>query len=285
MLLMGKKSHLLMSLALVATLITGCSSTKPKVPDEPPEVLYQKARIKLDTGNYLNAIELLEALDSRYPFGAYSNQVQLDLIYAYYKQDDTAQAIANIDRFIRLNPAHKNIDYVFYMRGLTNMAADYNFFQDFLGINRDDKDPSYARQAFQDFKTLLQNYPNSSYAADARARMIGLKNRLARYDLGVAEYYVKRDALIAAANRAKLIVETYPDTVETEKALEIMVNAYDTLKMPTLAQHAREVLAKNYPDNRLGRGVGYRPEQVVLPRPDFAARRRVNSIHRYWRKP
>lgn len=254
MLLMGKKSRLLMSLALVATLITGCSSTKPKVPDEPPEVLYQKARIKLDTGNYLNAIELLEALDSRYPFGAYSNQVQLDLIYAYYKQDDTAQAIANIDRFIRLNPAHKNIDYVFYMRGLTNMAADYNFFQDFLGIDRDDKDPSYARQAFQDFKTLLQSYPNSSYAADARARMVGLKTRLARYDLGVAEYYVKRDALIAAANRAKLVVETYPDTVETEKALEIMVNAYDTLKMPTLARHAREVLAKNYPDNRLGRG-------------------------------
>lgn len=86
MLLMGKKSRLLMSLALVATLITGCSSTKPKVPDEPPEVLYQKARLKLDTGNYLNAIELLEALDSRYPFGAYSNQVQLNLIYAYYKQ-------------------------------------------------------------------------------------------------------------------------------------------------------------------------------------------------------
>jgi outer membrane protein assembly factor BamD len=140
------------------------------------------------------------------------------------------------------------------MRGLTNMAGDYNFFQDFLGINRDDKDPSYARQAFQDFKTLLQNYPNSVYAADARARMIGLKNRLARYDLSVAKYYVKRDALIAAANRAKLIVETYPDTAETEKALEIMVESYDTLKMPALAQHAREVLAKNYPDNRLGRG-------------------------------
>ncbi len=254
MLLMGKKSHLLMSFALVATLITGCSSTKPKVPDEPPETLYQKARLKLDVGNYVQATELLEALDSRYPFGAYSNQVQLDLIYAYYKQDDTAQAIANIDRFIRLNPAHKNIDYVFYMRGLTNMAADYNFFQSLFGIGRDDKDPAYARQAFQDFKTLLQNYPNSVYAADARARMIGLKNRLARYDLSVAEYYVKRDALVAAANRAKLIVETYPDTAETEKALEIMVESYDALKMPQLAKHAREVLAKNYPENRLGRG-------------------------------
>ncbi|PJG59605.1 outer membrane protein assembly factor BamD [Aeromonas cavernicola] len=250
---MRKKSHLLMSLALVATLITGCSSTKPKVPDDPPEVLYQQARLKLDAGNYVNAIELLEALDTRYPFGAYSNQVQLDLIYAYYKQDDTAQAIASIDRFIRLNPAHKNIDYVFYIRGLTNMAADYNFFQALFGIDRQDKDPGYARQAFQDFKTLLQNYPNSMYAADARARMIGLKNRLAQYDLNVVQYYVKRDALVAAANRAAAIVETYPDTPQVETALEIMVSSYETLKMPLLAEHAREVLAKNYPDNRLNR--------------------------------
>jgi outer membrane protein assembly factor BamD len=120
---------------------------------------------------------------TRYPFGAYSNQVQLDLIYAYYKQDDTAQAIANIDRFIRLNPAHKNIDYVFYMRGLTNMAAITTSSR-ISGHQSGRQGPSYARQAFQDFKTLLQNYPNSSYAADARARMIGLKNRLARYDLG-----------------------------------------------------------------------------------------------------
>ncbi|QCG49416.1 outer membrane protein assembly factor BamD [Aeromonas schubertii] len=254
MLLMGKKSRLLLSLALATVMATGCSSTKPKVPDEPPEVLYQKARLKLDAGNYTNAVELLEALDSRYPFGAYSTQVQLDLIYAYYKQDDNAQAIANIDRFIRLNPAHKNIDYVYYMRGLTNMAADYNFFQDLMGIERDDKDPAYARQAFRDFKLLIQNYPDSQYAADARARMIGLKNRLAKYDLSVAEYYVRRGALVAAANRAKQLVEEFPDTPQTEQALEIMVKSYDHLKLPEMARHAREVLAKNYPDNRLGRG-------------------------------
>jgi outer membrane protein assembly factor BamD len=253
-LLMGKKSRLLLSLALVTMMATGCSSTKPKIPDEPPEVLYQKARVKLDSGSYASAIELLEALDSRYPFGAYSTQVQLDLIYAYYKQDDTAQAIANIDRFIRLNPAHKNIDYVYYMRGLTNMAADFNFFQDFFGIDRDDKDPSYARQAFKDFKLLLQNYPTSQYAADARARMISLKTRLAKYDLSVAQYYVKRGALIAAANRAKQLVEDFPDTPQTEQALELMVNAYTDLKMPAMAQNARAVLAKNYPNNELAGG-------------------------------
>lgn len=254
MLLMVKKSSLLLSLALAVVMATGCSSSKPKVPDEPPETLYQKARVKLDTGNYAGAVELLEALDSRYPFGAYSTQVQLDLIYAYYKQDDNAQAIANIDRFIRLNPAHKNIDYVYYMRGLTNMAADYNFFQDLLGIDRDDKDPGYAHQAFQDFKLLLQNYPSSQYAPDARARMIGLKNRLAKYDLSVAEYYVKRDALVAAANRAKQLVQDFPDTPQAERALEIMVESYEALKMPGLAQNARAVLAKNYPDNSLARG-------------------------------
>ncbi|MGL5036259.1 MAG: outer membrane protein assembly factor BamD, partial [Aeromonas sp.] len=120
-----------------------------------------------------------------------------------------------------------------------------------FGVDRDDKDPAYARQAFQDFKTLLQNYPNSLYATDARARMISIKNRLAKYDLSVAEYYVKRGALVAAANRAKMVIEGYPDTVETEKALEIMVESYDTLKMPKLAKHAREVLAENYPDNPL----------------------------------
>jgi len=244
----------LVAAATLSLALVGCSGSNEQVPDNPPNEIYATAQQKLQDGNWKQAITQLEALDNRYPFGPYSQQVQLDLIYAYYKNADLPLAQATIDRFMRLNPTHPNIDYVMYMRGLTNMAADYNFFQDFLGINRDDKDPSYARQAFQDFKTLLQNYPNSSYAADARARMIGLKNRLARYDLGVAEYYVKRDALIAAANRAKLIVETYPDTMETEKALEIMVNAYDTLKMPTLAQHAREVLAKNYPDNRLGRG-------------------------------
>ena len=245
MLLMGKKSHLLMSLALVATLITGCSSTKPKVPDEPPEVLYQKARIKLDTGNYLNAIELLEALDSRYPFGAYSNQVQLDLIYAYYKQDDTAQAIANIDRFIRLNPAHKNIDYVFYMRGLTNMALDDSALQGFFGVDRSDRDPQHARDAFNDFSKLVRGYPNSQYATDAYKRMVFLKDRLAKYELSVVDYYTDRGAWVAVVNRVEGMMRNYPDTQATRDALPKMENAYRQMQMNAQADKVAKIIAAN----------------------------------------
>lgn len=249
---MFKKSHLLLPLTLILALLAGCSSTdKEKVPDEPPEKLFQQAQEKLDASNYAKAVELLEALDSRYPFGPYSAQVQMDLIYAYYKDGDTAHAIANIDRFLRLNPTHKDVDYVYYMRGLTNMQADYNFFHHTLGIDRSDRDPSYARQAFRDFKSILTRYPNSQYAADAYARMISLKDRLAKYDLAVADYYWRRGAWIAAANRGKGIVENYTDTTAVEPALEIMVKSYDKLALTDLASHARQVLAANYPDNDL----------------------------------
>ncbi|MDX1269631.1 MAG: outer membrane protein assembly factor BamD, partial [Oceanisphaera sp.] len=237
---MAKQRSVWLTLTLALALTaTGCSSTKKdEVPDEPPEVLYQDAQERLQAGNFIRAAELLEAMDSRYPFGAYSNQVQLDLIYAYYKQDDTARALANIDRFIRLNPNHPSIDYAQYMRGLTNMATDHNFFQELLDIDRADRDPAYARQAFADFRQLLRQYPDSVYAADARARMVSLKNRLAKYDLSVARFYMKRGAWLAAANRAKFVVQSYPDTDTLQPALQIMSQAYDELGLSEMANHA-----------------------------------------------
>lgn len=245
---MAKQRSVWLTLTLALALAaTGCSSTKKDaVPDEPPEVLYQDAQARLQAGNFIRAAELLEAMDSRYPFGAYSNQVQLDLIYAYYKQDDTARALANIDRFIRLNPNHPSVDYAQYMRGLTNMATDYNFFQELMNIDRTDRDPAYARQAFADFRQLLRQYPDSVYAADARARMISLKNRLSKYDLAVAQFYMKRGAWLAAANRAKQIVESYPDTDTLRPALEIMAEAYNTLGLTQMANNAKAVLKANY---------------------------------------
>lgn len=246
---MAKQRSVWLTLTLALALTaTGCSSTKKdEVPDEPPEVLYQDAQERLQAGNFIRAAELLEAMDSRYPFGAYSNQVQLDLIYAYYKQDDTARALANIDRFIRLNPNHPSIDYAQYMRGLTNMATDHNFFQELLDIDRADRDPAYARQAFADFRQLLRQYPDSVYAADARARMVSLKNRLAKYDLSVAQFYMKRGAWLAAANRAKFVVQSYPDTNTLQPALQIMTQAYDQLGLSEMANHAEAVLKANFP--------------------------------------
>lgn len=170
----------LVAAATLSLVLTGCSSNKDVVPDNPPSELYATAQQKLQDGNFKGAITQLEALDNRYPFGPYSQQVQLDLIYAYYKSADLPMAQASIDRFMRLNPTHPNIDYVLYMRGLTDMALDDSALQGFFGIDRSDRDPQHARAAFRDFNQLIQNYPNSQYATDAQKRLVFLKDRLAK---------------------------------------------------------------------------------------------------------
>ena len=250
---MQRVVRLFPTMLLTFSLMAGCSSSgnKPQIPDEPLEVLYKQAQSKLNSGDYEKASQILEALDSRYPFGPYATQVQMQLIYAYYKNGDTAQTVANIDRFIRLNPTHKDIDYIYYMRGLANMQEDYNFFHDVFGMDRSERDPSYARQAFSDFQTILKNYPQSVYATDARTRAVYLKNRLAKHDLAIADYYMKRQAWLSAANRAKYLIENYPDTEMTQPALEIMVQAYDKMGLVELAKHARMMLSANYPDSSI----------------------------------
>lgn len=233
----------------------GCSGTQEKeiekVPDKSAQALLVDARQALDVGLYQKAIQILSAIDSRYPFGPISHQVQLDLIYAYYKSGDAAQGIALTDRFLRLNPNHANLDYVYYMRALINIATEENLFQDLAGIDRSDRDPTASRDAFNDLKVILESYPQSKYAADARQRMIAIKSRLAKYELAVARYYIKREAFISAANRGKYIVEYFSPIPETEQALEIMVFCYDKLGLNDLKANAKQVLAANYPDNPL----------------------------------
>ncbi len=241
------------AIALLSLTLTACSS-KPKE-DEfakiSPDELYSQARTSMELGNYGKAVRTLEALDSRYPFGAHKTQVQLDLIYAYYKLDDAASGIANIDRFIRLNPTHKDIDYVYFMRGLVNMQSDSYMFHELLGIDRTDRDPKAARDAFNDFNRLIKSYPNSKYAADAQQRMLFLKNRLARYSISVAEYYIKMNAWSAAAVRAQSVMETYPNTPSTERALEIMATAYKELGQEKLRDNVLLVMKTNFPDNAM----------------------------------
>ncbi|MCG9714328.1 outer membrane protein assembly factor BamD [Shewanella insulae] len=240
------------AIALLSLALTACSS-KPEddieLSKSSPEVLYSQARTSMELGNYSKAVRSLEALDSRYPFGPHKTQVQLDLIYAYYKLDDAASGIANIDRFIRLNPTHKDIDYVYYMRGLVNMQSDNYMFHDMLNIDRTDRDPKAAQDAFNDFDRLIKQYPNSKYAADAQKRMQFLKNRLAKYAITVAEYYIKMNAWSAAAVRAQTVLETYPGTPSTERALEIMATAYDELGQQKLKDHVLMVMQSNFPNN------------------------------------
>ncbi|ADZ41154.1 TPA: outer membrane protein assembly factor BamD [Yersinia enterocolitica] len=235
----------LVAAATLSLVLTGCSSNKDVVPDNPPSELYATAQQKLQDGNFKGAITQLEALDNRYPFGPYSQQVQLDLIYAYYKSADLPLAQASIDRFMRLNPTHPNIDYVLYMRGLTDMALDDSALQGFFGIDRSDRDPQHAKAAFRDFNQLIQSYPNSQYATDAQKRLMFLKDRLAKHELAVAQYYTKRGAYVAVVNRVEQMLRDYPDTQATRDALPLMENAYKQLQLNAQADKVAKIIAAN----------------------------------------
>ena len=235
----------LVAAATLSLALAGCSSTKDEVPDSPPAEIYATAQQKLQDGNFKAAITQLEALDNRYPFGPYSQQVQLDLIYAYYKNADLGLAQATIDRFIRLNPTNQNIDYVLYMRGLTDMALDDSALQGFFGVDRSDRDPQHAHAAFNDFSKLVRDYPNSQYAPDAAKRMLFLKDRLAKFELAVAQYYTKRGAWVAVVNRVDDMLRDYPDTQATRQALPLMENAYRQMQLINEADKVAKIIAAN----------------------------------------
>ncbi len=241
-------------ISLLVLSLTACSSSDnelEKVPDKSAQSLFTDARSALDNGLYQKAIQILGAIDSRFPFGPISHQVQLDLIYAYYKSGDAAQGIALADRFLRLNPNNSNVDYVYYMRALINLSTEDNLFQDMAGIDRSDRDPEASRSAFNDFKTIVSDFPESKYAADARQRMIAIKSRLAKYEIAVAKFYMKREAYASAANRGRYVVEYFSPSPEVEEALELMIESYDKLGLKDLKKNAMQVLAANYPQNSL----------------------------------
>ncbi|PWK44446.1 outer membrane protein assembly factor BamD [Pleionea mediterranea] len=237
---------------LLSGLLISCASTSTDDVEVPLAddafKLYEKSQTSMKAGNYQSAIQHLEQLDSLYPFGPYSHQAQTSLIYAYYMARDSASAISAAERFIRQNPNHDNVDYAYYMKGLTNFTAEVGFFKELLSADLSQRDASTARQAFSDFAELLRKYPNSSYAKDAQKRMIFLRNRLASYELHVARYYMERSAYIAAANRAQYIVENYPKTTAIPDALVVMATAYDLLNLSELSEKAKNVLKLNYPE-------------------------------------
>lgn len=245
-----KANFLLIS--LLALTLSACAG-KPEEPDisktQTAQSLYQEAKGVLDNGLYNRAIELLQVVETRYPFGPLARQVQLDLIYAYYQAGDLDKALAGIDRFIRLNPNHTDLDYVYFMRGLTNLKADENALHGILGIDRADRDLASTRQAFDDFKLLVSSFPNSKYGPEAKKRMLSIKDTLARNELRIADYYMRRGAYLAAANRGKYIVEFYRDSPLVEQALEVMVESYDKLGLTKLKEDTYQVLKLNYPQN------------------------------------
>jgi len=251
----GQLVHMLsrlLYLLFAALVITGCATTaedrEQRRREQSAQQLYASAREAIQVGNWKTAIERLENLDSRYPFGPFSQQAQLDLIYSYYQNRDTPSAVAAADRFIRQNPRHPNLDYVYYMKGLVNYFAELGFLREAFAASLSQRDASTADKAFKDFGELLKLYPDSQYGADARQRMIYLRERLAEFELHAANYYTQRKAWLAAANRARNVIENFPGSASSADALVMLVRCYRELQLPELEKQSLDVLALNFPD-------------------------------------
>lgn len=246
--------RLIQSLLIVMLIaaMAGCSWLKSEddvPPDQGEQQLYDTARKNLDNNNYDLAIKNLQLLEARYPFGPYAEQAQLELIYAHFRNYGHEEAVAAADRFIRLHPQHPNVDYAYYMKGLSSFTEGQGLLERFLPTDMTQRDPGPARQSFADFSQLLSRFPNSEYAADARARMVHLRNLLARYEINVANYYFKRKAYIAALNRGRYVVENFQETPAVPDGLAVMAQAYLLLEMPDEAETAVAVLRANYPQH------------------------------------
>ena len=216
--------------------------------------LYAEARSELSDRNWENAIKHYERIESRYPFGRFAQQAQIEVAYAHWKNEDSASALSAIDRFVKQHPNHPSADYMYFLRGLINFNDDLGILGFFSGQDLSERDPKAAADAFAAFKELVVRYPESKYAPDAIQRMNYLVNALASHEIHVARYYLKRKAYVAAANRAQYALKTYPGAPANEEGLVVMVKAYDAMGMTTLRDDAERVLNRNFPDSIYLRG-------------------------------
>lgn len=233
-----------------AVLLAGCGGRGDNVvQDQGPEALYERGRTAMEASNYLGAIQYFLALESRYPFSNVTRQAQLDLIYLYYRSNQPESAIDAAEEFERENPTHARVDYTLYMRGLVHFDQAPNILEKIFKVDLTLRPPKDTLESFSVFQELIRRFPDSEYVADARQRMVYLRNRLAEYENHVATYYLERGAYVAAANRAKYALEHYPGAPELERSLELMIQAYENMGMMDLAADARRVLRENFGDD------------------------------------
>lgn len=229
------------SLSLIT--LSGCSKNKKdNYKGMTAEQIFAQSQKNIKRERWARAVEDLEALEARYPYGEYSDKCQLDLIYAYYKKNEPSMALSTADRFLRLNPRHPKCDYVYSLKGKICYDQNMTFMYKHLPIDRSARDSSNATDAYDNYKALVERYPNSPYAKEAREKMISLRDQLAHHELYVVQYYMKRGAYLSAANRANYVVKNFNDTTAVPDALEMMSASYRKLGMEDLAIKADQTL-------------------------------------------
>ena len=239
---------------LSISLLAGCSVFgKKKEVNEfagwSVDKIYAEARDNMTAKDYNRSAELLEATIAQYPFSPQAVQAQLELPYVFWKDEERAKALIAADRFIATNGSHPKVDYIYYLKGLINFNQNVSYLATLTGEKLNDRDPKAAKASFEAFKTLTEKYPNSRYAKDARERMVYLVNTMAQHEVGIAQYYLERDAYVAAINRSQEVLRTFNSTPATEDALIVMIKAYEGLKLPDMRNDTERVLKQNYPNS------------------------------------
>ena len=238
----------------VASAFVGCSSnpSKKDVVDKGPQsseqVYFEKAQKSLERNQYTDAVKSLEALDTYYPTGQYTQQAQLELLYAKFKQKDYEGTIALAERFIRLNPQHPNVDYAYYVRGVANMEMNYDSLIRYTSLQQSHRDVSYIKVAYQNFVDLIRRFPSSKYSVDAAQRMKYIGQELAESEMNAARFNIQRKAWLAAAERAQWVIEHYPQTPQTPEALATLAYSYQKLGDTATSQQYIDILKLNYPN-------------------------------------
>jgi outer membrane protein assembly factor BamD len=252
----GKSRARVIVVACAALLIAACGGRDRTAEQLLPEKLYERGQRSLMAGDFRGAVRYYEALEARYPFSELARQARLDIMYAYYKSRQAESAVDAADQFIRENPTHPRVDYAKYLKGLVYFERSPNFLERWFNTDLTERPPQDVLRSFQSFKELIERHPDSEYAHDARQRMIFLRNRLAEYEVHVADYYLRRQAWVAAIARARYCIENYDGAPAVQDALDIMIAAYRGLGLDELAERSQQVYALNYPQGKSQRKGG-----------------------------
>lgn len=258
-----KTGHLALAGLLAATLLLGgcASTTKEEAPETTAERLYKEARDDMEAGSNDRAIKTLERVESLAAGSLLGQQALLDTAYIHWRSGERTEGLAAIDRFIKLNPSSPALDYALYLRGVINFNDNLGLLGNLARQDLSERDQGAARESYQSFKQLVDQFPQSRYSADAKARMNFIINSLARYEVHVARYYFRRGAYVAAAARAQQAVTDFQQSPAVEEALHIMMQSYDKLQLTGLRDSAEQVLRKNFPDSAfLGLGTALAPK-------------------------
>jgi outer membrane protein assembly factor BamD len=240
-----KKKLLSVKLLAIATFsLISCNSDGPEI-EQPEKVYYDLAQRRISNQNYIGAIESLQAIETRYPFGRYAEQAQVELIYAYFMNGENLGAHAAAEKFIRLHPRHPNIDYAYFMKGLSSYTRDTDFLVRVTDTDISNRDISGAKEAFAELSEFLIRFPDSQYAPYAKQRNIYLRNMIARNELSAADYYVSIGAYVAAVRRAKYVIENIPNSSENLRALNILMESYNALGYLKLYEDVVKIINLN----------------------------------------